>query len=237
VALSGAVLAAGLSGSASASVPVPLAAATIKAAVLGTMGNMVTTGLVSAQVAALVKGVLQTMLLTKLKIVTLVAVAVVVGSLGTAASLSLYNPPVLAASAQADQAKDLADKVALAEKHVAVKLAALKVAEAQKVIVLAKLDALKAEVNVAKAAEDYAKKDLDRVIQLEKQKAVSIAEVDHTQAKYLSAIAQRQKAQASLAAGEAEVVLQAALRELAQAELAEAELQLKQLRDQLKANK
>jgi RNA polymerase sigma factor (sigma-70 family) len=84
LALSGATLALAFSHqAASAAVPQPLAALTLKAATA--FGTGTTTGVISAQVAALTEGVLRSMLLTRLQIAT--AVLLVVGLIGTGAGL------------------------------------------------------------------------------------------------------------------------------------------------------
>jgi hypothetical protein len=82
--LSGGVIATMLSqNGASASVPLPLVASTVKAATLFAAGQAAS-GTISAKVAALTEGVLKTMLLTKIKIATVLLLAV-----GAVASLSV----------------------------------------------------------------------------------------------------------------------------------------------------
>ncbi len=75
------LLAAALADKAAATVPLPLAANTVKAAVLASAGQAAAAGLTSLSVSALVEGVLQAMWITKLKVVTAVLLAfAVVGS-------------------------------------------------------------------------------------------------------------------------------------------------------------
>ena len=77
--LSGASVAATLSGgAASACVPPSLPAATVQAALVFAAGQAVTAGLISGEVMALAEGVLKTMLLSKLKLVTVLAIAAVI---------------------------------------------------------------------------------------------------------------------------------------------------------------
>jgi RNA polymerase sigma factor (sigma-70 family) len=218
-----------------AGVPAAVVSATVRTAALTVAGKMAIPGLISAQVAALVKGALKAMWLTKVKVV--MAAALVIGLLG--ASTSIYHQGISQAETPAcgEQPKDLKAKIALAEKQLAVKQAALKVAEIQKTIAQAKLKALKVEVQATQAAQELAKAQLERLQKLANQGAVGVEELDAGKAKYLSATAHRQKAEANLVVGEVEVLLWSAQRELAQAELAEVELRLKQLRDQLPPGK
>ncbi len=71
-AVTGGVLATGLSQSASAGVPASVVSSTIKAASLFAAGQAAATGVIAPTVATLVEGVLRTMLLSKLKIATAV---------------------------------------------------------------------------------------------------------------------------------------------------------------------
>lgn len=74
---------------ASASVPMPLVASTVKAAVLSGLGQAVTAGVISANVAALTEGVLTTMFVTKLKIAAAVLLALTV--VGTGVGVVSYQ--------------------------------------------------------------------------------------------------------------------------------------------------
>jgi RNA polymerase sigma factor (sigma-70 family) len=81
--LSGGALAGVLSRNAvSACVPAPVMMSTIKAATLLAAGRAAATGMISAKVAALTEGVVKTMLLTKLKIATVVLLAVAISGAG-----------------------------------------------------------------------------------------------------------------------------------------------------------
>jgi uncharacterized protein (TIGR03067 family) len=87
--LSGGTLAAVVSQhGASAAVPTSLVSSTIKAVSLLTAGQAVTAGVISAKVAALAEGGMKTMLLNKLKIVTVVLLAVAATGGGAAGFLS-----------------------------------------------------------------------------------------------------------------------------------------------------
>jgi RNA polymerase sigma factor (sigma-70 family) len=77
---------------ASASVPVPVASATIKAAISFAAGPAAASGVVSAKAVALAEGVLRTMLLTKLALTTAVLAMVVALGAG-AAALALVDKP------------------------------------------------------------------------------------------------------------------------------------------------
>jgi hypothetical protein len=140
-----------------------------------------------------------------------------------------------AAQSGGDGAKTLKEKTAQAEKQVAVKRVALKVAEAQMAIAQARLQALKVDVTAAKAAEEYTKAKLQRMKELFAKKAVPEELVHEAELNHQAKVAARQKAEATVKIGEAEVTLQAVQVELAQAELAVVELLLKQLQDHLKA--
>ncbi len=80
---------------ASARVPPPLVASTVKAASLYAAGKAVTTGVVSATVAALTEGVLTSMLLTKLKI-AMAALLVIALIGGGVAGVSMLTPKAVA---------------------------------------------------------------------------------------------------------------------------------------------
>jgi RNA polymerase sigma factor (sigma-70 family) len=260
--LSSALLAALVSQDAMpAALPPSFEACTVKAATRTVTGQAVA-GLVSTRVVTLVEGALQAMK-TKQKIAALL---LIVGFVVLGAGL-IYSQPltpaggksnpsplvqpgahqvavpdqeqrqVLLAQADADQPRDLADMVALAEKDVAIKRAAVKVANAQKIMAEAKVRILKSKALAAQAAEKGAKTKLDRVTILVAQKAVEPSLADEAQVKYLAALALRQESEDTIALGEAEVGLELARREVAEAELDKADLRLKQLRDRLTSKK
>lgn len=136
---------------------------------------------------------------------------------------------VIRAQARADQA--LQATIALEEKQVAVKRAAVKVADAQKQLAEARLKVLRTRVSAAQAAEANEKRKLEVSERL--GVAVTQGDLEEARARYVAATLLRQEAEETLAVGEAEVALEAARRELAQAELEEAELRLKQLKERL----
>lgn len=74
---------------ASAAVPLPLVASTVKAAALSGLGQAVTAGVISANVAALTEGVLTTMFVAKVKIAAAVLLALTV--LGTGVGVVSYQ--------------------------------------------------------------------------------------------------------------------------------------------------
>jgi len=118
-------------------------------------------------------------------------------------------------------------QVALAEKQVAVKRAASKVAEAQRKRVLARATSLRAQVTEAQAAEAFAAKHLKRVEELERQKAVAAEVVEERRAQWEAARARSTAAQGQIVELEAQMILEQARAELAQLEVEEAELRLK----------
>jgi RNA polymerase sigma factor (sigma-70 family) len=211
---------------------------------------------VPARVLALTEGALQAMR-TKTKMVAAVLVTLAVATAVTgwgftqatapAAVGTKVAPPVAAgAMAQAPPAaaqlelgqfKDLPDLVALAEKDVAIKKAALKAALAQKAIADAKLKILRSKTTGAEAAERVAKAKLQRMQDLRNQGAVDERLVLEAEASYQAAQSARQEADAGIVLGDAEVALEAARSEVAQAELDKAELQHKLLRDRLQPKK
>ncbi len=133
--------------------------------------------------------------------------------------------------------QDLKEQTALAEAQVAIKKAAVKMAEVSKDIAETRIAALKAQVAAAKAREEYTKKKWLRFKALLKEMAVTPEIVDEAEAEFQSAQAARQESEVKLLIAEKEVALEAARVELAKAELAEAELRLKLLRERLKADR
>ncbi len=133
------------------------------------------------------------------------------------------------------QTLPLKAQAALAEKQVAIKRTAVKIADVYRVIAEAKLKALKARADAARAQVAIAKLHLENTEQLQKQAIVSAREVQEFRAKLNVASAAAVDAESQVEVGAAEVLLETARRELAQAELAEAELRLQLLQDQAKA--
>lgn len=125
---------------------------------------------------------------------------------------------------------ELNDQVALAEKQVAIKRAAVKVAEAQKKMAVAKIASLRAQVVEAQASESFAEKQVKRFEELVNQQAVTSALVDERRTQWAAAKARRTAAEGKVVESEAQVLLEEARAELAQLEVGEAELRLKQLK-------
>jgi hypothetical protein len=121
-------------------------------------------------------------------------------------------------------------QVALAEKQVAIKRAAVKVAEGQYRIALAKLTAIKASVSEAQAAEAFAEKQLKRFEALLAQNTIPTQIVDEHRAQFEAARSRRVAAEGSVQEGEALVQVEQARVMVAQLEVEEAELRLKQLK-------
>jgi multidrug resistance efflux pump len=128
---------------------------------------------------------------------------------------------------------DSSDELALAEKQVAIKCAAVKVAEARKLIAVAKLSGLKGRVAEARAEAAFAAKQLKRFEELEKARGVDSGQVDERRAKWEAASARVRIAEAGLAEGDGCVRLEEALILLAREEAGEAELRLKLLKARL----
>ena len=125
---------------------------------------------------------------------------------------------------------ELPDKVALAEKEVAIKQAGLKVAEAQKKIALARLASVKAQLAESLAAESLAEKQIKRFEDLAKQQAIGAELVDERRTQWDAAKARRTAAEGKVVEFEAAVLLEQARVDLARLEAEEAELRLKQLK-------
>jgi hypothetical protein len=141
----------------------------------------------------------------------------------------------LAPPARVEPPVELQESAALAERQVATKRAAVKVADAQKGIAEAKLKVLKTKVDTAKAAETQEKAKLQRTKNLVDAKMAPVESLLEAEASYQAAALRRQEAEDRVAVGEADVALEAARRDVALAELDEAELRLKQLRERLKS--
>jgi multidrug resistance efflux pump len=121
-------------------------------------------------------------------------------------------------------------QVALAEKQVAIKRAALKVAEAQTKLAAATLTRSKVQVAEAEATESFRAKELKRFEQLVTQGAVTTALADERRAWWEAAKAHRSAAKGKLVEYESQVLLEQARVGLAQLEVEDAVLRLKQLK-------
>jgi hypothetical protein len=141
----------------------------------------------------------------------------------------------LAPPARVEPPVELQELAALAERQVATKRAAVKVADAQKGIAEAKLKVLKTKVDTAKAAETQEKAKLQRTKNLVDKAMAPGESLLEAEASYQAAALRRQEAEDRIGVGEADVALEAARREVAVAELGEAELRLKQLQERLKS--
>jgi len=141
------------------------------------------------------------------------------------------------AGPRAGQNQDLKDMVALQEKQVAIKRAVVRVADAQKNIAVAKLKVLKTKVSAAAASEALAKTKMQRFKQLVNEGSVGVELLNEAEISLRSASGLRQEAEDAVLVGEAEVHLEMARREVAEAQLALAELRLKQLRERLASKK
>lgn len=130
-------------------------------------------------------------------------------------------------------AGDIQDQVALAEKQVAIKRAALKVAQAQKQKAVAELNTLKAQLVEASAAATLAEKQVKRLEDRRNQNAVAEHVVDEGVAKRDASRARLLTAEGKAKEGESQVAVEQARVELAQAEVDEVELRLKQLKARL----
>jgi hypothetical protein len=128
---------------------------------------------------------------------------------------------------------DLRDHVALAENQLAIKRAAVKVAEAQKKMAIAKLTSARALVAKAQAAESLAEKQLKRFEELVKLNAVTADLADERRAHWEAAKARRTTADGKVLEAEAHVALEQARVEMARLEVEDAELRLKQLKVRL----
>jgi hypothetical protein len=134
-------------------------------------------------------------------------------------------------SAPADS--ELADRVALLEKRVAIQRVELKMAESQKRIVVARLATLRAQVAEARAAESVTARDLKRFEELVKSNVVTADLLDQRRAQWEAARARQTMTEGKVAEGEGEVLLEQTRVELAQLKREEAELRLKQAKAKL----
>lgn len=142
----------------------------------------------------------------------------------------LRAKPVAKPRGEAKPGPEVEDQVALAEKHVAIRRALVKVAEVQVQIVAAKMSVVKAQFDGAKAAEAYAELQMKRFTALAGTNAVSAELVDEQRAKLDAARALRASVQGKLAESEGQVELERARVDVARLEAEEAELRLKQLK-------
>jgi hypothetical protein len=136
--------------------------------------------------------------------------------------------------ARANAAQELQDQVALAEKHVAIKRAAVKIAELQKKTVAAKLATSKSLVVETRNFELYREKQHKRIQELSQQGVVEERLVEESRIQWEAAKARRVTAEGSVSECESQVALEQAHIELAQLELEEAELRMNQLRARLR---
>lgn len=139
--------------------------------------------------------------------------------------------PVLPGKAQA--AQELQDRVAMAAERLAIKAAAVRVAEAQKNIAAAKLAGVKAAVAEARASESLGAKQFKRMEELQKANSVDNRIVDEQSAKWDAAKARRLIAEANVAEGESQLAVEQARIELAEHEHREALLRLNLLKTRL----
>jgi multidrug resistance efflux pump len=141
-------------------------------------------------------------------------------------------PAVL--GAEGDQAKDLQDQAALAEKQVDIKRAAVAVVEAEQKIAEAKLRVLKTKVTTAAEMAKGAKVRLEGIKLLVAKNLATEASVDEAEAAFRAATSAAREAEDNVQVGEAEVLREKARLEIVFAEFEEAKLRLKLLRDRLK---
>jgi hypothetical protein len=125
-------------------------------------------------------------------------------------------------------ASESKDRVALAESRVAIERGAMKVAEAHKKMVAAKLTSARSRVAAARAAEAFSEKQFKRMESLEN--SVSQAVVREFQAKWDAARTGRTVAEDNFSECEAGVALEEAKVDLARLKVEDAELRLKQLK-------
>ena len=233
-----------------------LPAAVARAAVLSARGQVVA-GLISPTILTLAEGVLQAMKTKQqIGIVLLMILSLMTLGVGLTYSQSPGSPvpadkPLVkkavgnafnnaaggdaALQAAGDQVTDLKDLVALTEKDVAIRQAESKVANARKLMAMAKLNILKKKAAAARASEEYARAKLDRVSNLAANAAVGRELVDEAKAAFQTALSLREESEEAIALGEAEVAFEVARGEVSQAELEKMQLRLNQLQSRLKA--
>ena len=151
------------------------------------------------------------------KLRLMIIVLLVGGVLCASAMVSTNAQPAQAPGAE--QPGDLPELVALAEKDVAIKRAAVRVAKAQIAVAEAKLKILVGKAKAAQAAEQLVKDELQRFKKLYEEGALALATLRELERSYQSRAAQRGEFDEALPLGEAEVELERARREVSQAEL------------------
>jgi hypothetical protein len=129
---------------------------------------------------------------------------------------------------------ELDEQVSLADKQVAIKRAAVKVAEVQVQIAAAKVSSAKAQLGAAKASEAYAEQQMKRFAALAGSNAIPAELLDEQRAKLDAAKAHRAAVEGKFAESEGQVVLERARVEVSRLEAEEAELRLTQLKAKLK---
>jgi RNA polymerase sigma factor (sigma-70 family) len=248
--LSAALMAIAISQDAlSAGLPAAWTAQTIQAA-LRLAGGRAALGIVSQEVITLTQGVLRTMRTTQKLVMGLILlfsfVALTIGlcysqpagPVQTSSQPSAVAPAVPKAvgvvQANADPLQEITELVALAEKDVAIKKAELKVALAHKTVVEARLKTLAGKLRAADAVEKESRNRLDRLKKLQETGAVDQSTLGEALVAHAKAVAERQEAEAQIITGEAEVALETAKVEVAEAELDKSALRLKLLQNRKK---
>ncbi len=138
-----------------------------------------------------------------------------------------------AAPPPGSEARTQQQRLALAERQVAIKLAAVKIVEAQKSVAEAKVDTARAGTLEAGTHVSRWESEAKRVAKLASANVVDASTVDETNAQLASAKASLAAAEGKLLVAEREVSVEEARRQLARAELADAELRRDQLRENL----
>jgi hypothetical protein len=136
--------------------------------------------------------------------------------------------------AAGNAAQDLHDDVALAEKQVAIKRAAVKVFEAQEKVATDKLATMKSLVVEAQSFESYHEKQVKRLEELAKVNSVEERIVDERRAQWEAVKARRATAERNVSEWEGQVAVEQARVELARLEFEAADLRLKQLKARLR---
>lgn len=135
-----------------------------------------------------------------------------------------------ARTAPVGQAPDTSvDAVALAQSQVAVKQAAVKVADVQRKTAVARLSVTKGELAETQAWERFREKQLKRMQDLFSTGTIVERLVDEVRARWEAAKAKRTFAEGKILECESQVALEQARVEMAQAEADHAKLRLKQL--------
>jgi hypothetical protein len=136
--------------------------------------------------------------------------------------------------ANADPLQEISELVALAEKDVQIKKAELKVAKAHKSVVEARLKTLASKLRAAEATDKESMLRLERMKKLQELNAIDLSTVGEAEINHLKAVAARQEAETQIVIGEAEVTLEIAKVEVAEAELDKSALRLKLLQNRKK---